>query len=124
MRKTTDPMQYFSGSTVTRLPLYKVLAGGLAALMLASLGIGAMAAGVAGALPGPTPTPVPTLEPTPAPTPEPTPVPTPIPVRHIPQTGDGAPLGLMLMLFFLSAGGLALIAVYHFRKKSRSNNHK
>ena len=42
-----NPMKYFSGSAVSRLPLYKLIAGGMAALLCASLGIGAMAAGIA-----------------------------------------------------------------------------
>jgi len=41
-----NPMKYFSGSAVSRLPLYKLIAGGMAALLCASLGIGAMAAGL------------------------------------------------------------------------------
>lgn len=89
MRKKVDPMRYFSGSRLTRLPLYKVLAGGLAVVMAASLGVGAMAVGVAGVLPvaqpethtvahaAPTFTPRPTRKPTPKPTRKPTPKPTP-----------------------------------------------
>lgn len=72
-----NPMKYFSGSTVARLPLYKLIAGGTAVLLCASLGIGAMAAGMSSVeLPDsaqPTPTPVVT----PTATPESTPTPTP-----------------------------------------------
>ncbi len=87
MRRKGNPMKYFSGSAVTRLPLHKLLAGSLAVVLAASLGLGAMAAGVAGAWPQPTPTPaptpapVPTAAPTAAPTPTPTPTPTPAPVQ-------------------------------------------
>ena len=66
-----NPMKYFSGSAVSRLPLYKLIAGGMAALLCASLGIGAMAAGIAApaqAAPQATPAPQATQAPTPAPT--------------------------------------------------------
>ena len=43
--------RFFSGSAVTRLPLYKLIAGGLAVTLFASLGIGVMAAGLAGGEP-------------------------------------------------------------------------
>ena len=76
-----NPMKYFSGSTVARLPLYKLIAGGTAVLLCASLGIGAMAAGLSGVEAGadsaqPTPTPVtatatPETAPTPTPSPDP-----------------------------------------------------
>ena len=84
-----NPMKYFSGSAVSRLPLHKLIAGGMAALLCASLGIGAMAAGFTAPEPAaPTPTPVPTAAPTasPAPTatPESAPTPTPAPT---PQPG-------------------------------------
>lgn len=75
-----NPMKYFSGSTVARLPLYKLIAGGTAVLLCASLGIGAMAAGLSGvdlsassAQPTPTPVVTPTATPEAAPTATPTP---------------------------------------------------
>ena len=56
--------RFFSGSAVTRLPLYKLIAGGLAVTLFASLGIGVMAAGLAGGEPAaPTPTPLVTAAP-------------------------------------------------------------
>ena len=79
-----NPMKYFSGSTVARLPLYKLIAGGTAVLLCASLGIGAMAAGLSGvdlsaSSAQPTPTPVVT----PTATPEATPTATPTPETQI-----------------------------------------
>ena len=65
-----NPMKYFSGSAVSRLPLHKLIAGGMAALLCASLGIGAMAAGFTAPEPAaPTPTPAPTAAPTASPAP-------------------------------------------------------
>ena len=69
-----NPMKYFSGNAFARLPLYKVVAGGTAAVLTASIGLGAFAASfVPGTEPEPTPTPTPaaTIAPTPSPTPEP-----------------------------------------------------
>ena len=84
-----NPMKYFSGSAVSRLPLHKLIAGGMAALLCASLGIGAMAAGFTApepATPAPTPAPTaaPTASPAPTATPESAPTPTPAPT---PQPG-------------------------------------
>ena len=84
-----NPMKYFSGSAVSRLPLHKLIAGGMAALLCASLGIGAMAAGFtapepAAPTPTPAPTAAPTASPTPTATPESAPTPTPAPT---PQPG-------------------------------------
>ena len=84
-----NPMKYFSGSAVSRLPLHKLIAGGMAALLCASLGIGAMAAGFTAPEPAaPTPTPAPTAastaSPAPTATPESAPTPTPAPT---PQPG-------------------------------------
>ena len=73
-----NPMKYFSGSAVSRLPLHKLIAGGMAALLCASLGIGAMSAGFTAPEPAaPTPTPAPTATPESAPTPTPAPTPQP-----------------------------------------------
>lgn len=71
-----NPMKYFSGSVFARLPLYKLIAGGSAAVLTTSIGLGVFAASFTPApLPEATPTPVPTQEPvataTPTPTPEP-----------------------------------------------------
>ena len=82
-----NPMKYFSGNAFARLPLYKVVAGGTAAVLTASIGLGAFAASFVPGTepePTPTPTPTPTLTPTPSPsaspsTPPATPVPTPTP---------------------------------------------
>ena len=84
-----NPMKYFSGSAVSRLPLHKLIAGGMAALLCASLGIGAMAAGFtapepAAPPPPPAPTAAPTASPAPTATPESAPTPTPAPT---PQPG-------------------------------------
>ena len=84
-----NPMKYFSGSAVSRLPLHKLIAGGMAALLCASLGIGAMAAGFtapepAAPTPSPAPTAAPTASPAPTATPESAPTPTPAPT---PQPG-------------------------------------
>ena len=84
-----NPMKYFSGSAVSRLPLHKLIAGGMAALLCASLGIGAMAAGFtapepAAPTPPPAPTAAPTASPAPTATPESAPTPTPAPT---PQPG-------------------------------------
>ena len=73
-----NPMKYFSGSAVSRLPLHKLIAGGMAALLCASLGIGAMAAGFTAPEPAaPTASPAPTATPESAPTPTPAPTPQP-----------------------------------------------
>ena len=100
-----NPMKYFSGSAVSRLPLHKLIAGGMAALLCASLGIGAMAAGFTAPEPAaPTPTPVPTAAPTasPAPTatpesaPTPTPAPTPQPGMEMEVTVVQQDIGVQL----------------------------
>ena len=69
-----NPMKYFSGSAFARLPLYKLVAGGSAAVLTASIGVGVFAASVG---PGPAPeaTPPPAPVATPTATPEPTPEP-------------------------------------------------
>lgn len=98
-------MKYFSGSAVSRLPLHKLIAGGMAALLCASLGIGAMAAGFTAPEPAaPTPTPAPTAAPTasPAPTatpesaPTPTPAPTPQPGMEMEVTVVQQDIGVQL----------------------------
>ena len=75
-----NPMKYFSGSALARLPIYKLAAGGMAVVMTVGVGAGVFAAGyvpqnkpapAAAATPTPTPTPTPTATPTPTPTPEP-----------------------------------------------------
>ena len=67
-----NPMKYFSGNAFARLPLYKLAAGGSAAVLTASIGLGVFAASfVPGSEPEPTPEPVATIAPTPEPTPEP-----------------------------------------------------
>ena len=99
-----NPMKYFSGSAVSRLPLHKLIAGGMAALLCASLGIGAMAAGFTAPEPAPTPTPAPTAAPTasPAPTatpesaPTPTPAPTPQPGMEMEVTVVQQDIGVQL----------------------------
>lgn len=69
-----NPMKYFSGSAFARLPLYKLVAGGSAAVLAASIGLGVFAASfVPGPAPEATPTPAPVA--TPTATPEPTPEP-------------------------------------------------
>ena len=57
-----NPMKYFSGNAFARLPLYKLVAGGSAVVLTASIGLGVMAASF---------TPQAQPEPTPEPTPEP-----------------------------------------------------
>ena len=57
-----NPMKYFSGNAFARLPLYKLVAGGSAVVLTASIGLGVMAASF---------TPLAQPEPTPEPTPEP-----------------------------------------------------
>ena len=71
-----NPMKYFSGNAFARLPLYKLVAGGSAAVLTASIGLGVFAASFT-PVPAPEATPTPTPEPvaTPTPTPEPTPEP-------------------------------------------------
>ena len=67
-----NPMKYFSGNAFARLPLYKLIAGGSAAVLTASIGLGVFAASfVPGNEPEPTPEPTATIAPTPEPTPEP-----------------------------------------------------
>lgn len=75
-----NPMKYFSGNAFARLPLYKLVAGGSAAVLTASIGLGVFAASFT-----PMAAPEPTPEPTPAPvvTPTPTPEPTPEPVKEL-----------------------------------------
>lgn len=69
-----NPMKYFSGSAFARLPLYKLVAGGSAAVLTASIGLGVFATSfVPGPAPEATPTPAPVA--TPTATPEPTPEP-------------------------------------------------
>lgn len=69
-----NPMKYFSGNAFARLPLYKLVAGGSAVVLTASIGLGVMAASFT-----PQAKPEPTPEPTPMATPESTPEPTPTP---------------------------------------------
>ena len=59
----------------------------------------------------PTPTPAPTPQPTPAATPAPTPAPTPRKVQTLPQTGDGFPLLVIVVVFLASATGIVLLTV-------------
>ena len=69
-----NPMKYFSGNAFARLPLYKLVAGGSAAVLTASIGLGVFAASFTPmAAPEPTPEPTPAPVVTPTPTPEPTP---------------------------------------------------
>ena len=75
-----NPMKYFSGSAFARLPLYKLVAGGTAAALTASVGLGVFAASFV-------PAPVPEATPTPAATPE-TAAPTPTPEPDIPLLAD------------------------------------
>ena len=69
-----NPMKYFSGNAFARLPLYKLVAGGSAVVLTASIGLGVFAASF-GPAPAPEATPTPTPAATPTPTPEPTPEP-------------------------------------------------
>ena len=77
-----NPMKYFSGSAFARLPLYKLVAGGTAAALTASVGLGVFAASF---VPAPAPEATPT--PTPVATPE-TAAPTPTPEPDIPLLAD------------------------------------
>ena len=71
-----NPMKYFSGNAFARLPLYKLVAGGSAVVLTASIGLGVMAASFTPqAQPEPTPEPTAVVEATP--TPEPTATPEP-----------------------------------------------
>ena len=71
-----NPMKYFSGNAFARLPLYKLVAGGSAVVLTASIGLGVMAASFTPlAQPEPTPEPTAIVEATP--TPEPTATPEP-----------------------------------------------
>ena len=73
-----NPMKYFSGNAFARLPLYKLVAGGSAVVLTASIGLGVMAASFTPqAKPEPTPEPTAIVEATPTPTPEPTATPEP-----------------------------------------------
>ena len=73
-----NPMKYFSGNAFARLPLYKLVAGGSAVVLTASIGLGVMAASFTPqAQPEPTPEPTPIVEATPTPPPEPTATPEP-----------------------------------------------
>ena len=73
-----NPMKYFSGNAFARLPLYKLVAGGSAVVLTASIGRGVMAASFTPqAKPEPTPEPTAIVEATPTPTPEPTATPEP-----------------------------------------------
>ena len=82
MSRKPDPMKYFSGSSLSRQPLYRLLAGGLAAALCLGLGVGAMAAAFTAPPAQATPetaaetVPTPTAAPTPTATPEPE-IPTP-----------------------------------------------
>ena len=72
-----NPMKYFSGNAFARLPLYKLVAGGSAVVLTASIGLGVMAASFTPqAQPEPTPEPTAIVE-APTPTPEPTATPEP-----------------------------------------------
>ena len=87
MSKKQNFSQFFSGSKFMRLPLYKLVSGGLAVMLCAGLGVGVMA--TAANLPGgdkrPAATASPTPEPTPAVTPTATPesTPTPAPDKQV-----------------------------------------
>ena len=71
-----NPMKYFSGNAFARLPLYKLVAGGSAVVLTASIGLGVMAASFTPQTqPEPTPEPTAIVEATP--TPEPTATPEP-----------------------------------------------
>ena len=73
-----NPMKYFSGNAFARLPLYKLVAGGSAVVLTASIGLGVMAASFTPqAQPESTPEPTAIVEATPTPTPEPTATPEP-----------------------------------------------
>ena len=73
-----NPLKYFSGNAFARLPLYKLVAGGSAVVLTASIGLGVMAASFTPqAKPEPTPEPTAIVEATPTPTPEPTATPEP-----------------------------------------------
>ena len=73
-----NPMKYFSGNAFARLPLYKLVAGGSAVVLTASIGLGVMAASFTPlAQPEPNPEPTAIVEATPTPTPEPTATPEP-----------------------------------------------
>ena len=72
-----NPMKYFSGNAFARLPLYKLVAGGSAVVLTASIGLGVMAASFTPqAQPEPTPEPTAIVE-APTSTPEPTATPEP-----------------------------------------------
>lgn len=68
MSRRPNPMKYFSGNAFARLPLYKLLAGGMAGVLCAGLGVGVMAASFTAPQPAPAAaepvsTPVPTAQP-------------------------------------------------------------
>ena len=65
-----NPMKYFSGNAFARLPLYKLVAGGSAVVLTASIGLGVMAASFTPqAQPEPTPEPPAIVEAPPPPGP-------------------------------------------------------
>ena len=63
-----NPMKYFSGSALARLPIYKLAAGSMAVVMTVGVGAGVFAAGYVPQS-EPAPQPVATATPTPTPTP-------------------------------------------------------
>ena len=71
-----NPMKYFSGSALARLPIYKLAAGGMAVVMTVGVGAGVFAAGY---VPQNKPAPAAAATPTPPPTPTPTATPPPTP---------------------------------------------
>ena len=86
-----NPMRYFSGSTLARLPLYKLAAGGTAVVLTASIGLGAFAASVGPlSAPEPSPTPIVTATPETAATPTPSPTPSPTPEPDKPLTMEAS----------------------------------
>ena len=86
-----NPMRYFSGSTFARLPLYKLVAGGTAVVLTASIGLGAFAASVGPlSAPEPSPTPIVTATPETAATPTPSPTPSPTPEPDKPLTMEAS----------------------------------
>ena len=73
-----NPMKYFSCNAFARLPLYKLVAGGSAVVLTASIGLGVMAASFTPqAQPEATPEPTAIVEATPTPAPTPTATPEP-----------------------------------------------
>ena len=87
-----NPMKYFSGNAFARLPLYKLVAGGSAVVLTASIGLGVMAASFTPqAQPEPTPEPTAIVEATPTPTPEPAATATATPVPTVTPTATPEP---------------------------------